>query len=170
MIGLASALLLSLPNPFAGLHFPHRDFHTAHYGVAGWRLDVTEDRFAGVRTCRIHRGDVRVENRVAVFRFGSSTNTANAEFRIDGGPLRSAGSVAVEAAGLGEAMSGGDLKNPSAGRVALPLRMLTSAREVSIRPAPHSKHKRFDVAGLGAAASAAAGQGCAMGPQAPPHE
>lgn len=169
MIGIATAVLLSLPNPLAGVHLPHGDITTRHYGLQGWRIDVRKDRFSNETTCRLHRGSVSVEHGVVLFRLGSGANTAAAQFRIDDGPMQTAGSVAVESAGLGQAMTVRSLTNPSGGNVAIPLRLVEGAHEVSIRPDPKSRHRTYRLNGLSAAAQAARDQGCDSNPAPPPH-
>lgn len=155
------ALLAAFPNPFGGLHIMHRgDVQTTRYGVQGWRLDVRNDRFSGQTSCTVRKGDVTVRHGVAVFQFRRSVDTANAQFRIDQGPAQSVGSVVVEAAGLGASVAGGDLRNPSGGRVAIPLRLVSDAHQVSIRPNARGGRREFNLSGLAAAQDAARTQGC----------
>ena len=171
MIGAAAlALIGALHNPFAGVHLPgiggHGDVQTRHYGLQGWRIDVRRDAFDGRTRCVIHRDEVSSEHGAVAFHFHHWVDTANAEFRVDGLPAQSVGSVAVEVAGLGEPLRTANINNPSGGKVALPLRLVESAKVVSIRPNAHGKHRDFNLAGFGAAIAAARGQGCDLGPPA----
>lgn len=163
------AFLAALPNPFRDLPFFHpHDVHTSRYGIQGWRLDVHKDGFAEHTACELQRGPVSVRRGVATFRFGDGVDTANAVMRVDGGPPQNVGLHAVEAAGLGAPMLGGDLGNPSGGRVAVPLRLVAGAHEVDLRPVKWHDHRQFKLDGLEAALQAAQGQGCDIAPQTPP--
>lgn len=163
------ALLAALTNPFSSFHLPHRgDVQQNRERIEGWRLEVAQDRFDGRTRCELRRGAVSVRHGVASFTFGRATPTAAAEFRIDAGPPQKAADVAEEAAGLGAAIAGDDLRNPSGGRVAIPLRLLTQARQVSIRPHPRSAHRDFDLGGLDTALARGQVQGCDLSVAAPP--
>lgn len=166
MIGpVALALLSALSHPFAGLSpHPRGDVQASHYRLEGWRLDVRKDQFSGLTSCKLQRGDVLLERGVAVFQFRRSVDTANALFRLDEGQPQTAGSVAVEAAGLGAQLRTGNLKNPSDGRVTIPYRVIGGARLVSIRPNPRTSHRDFNLVGLPAAVGAAQAQGCDITP------
>lgn len=172
---IASLALVSLiANPLPGLHAPHfgprNDIHGSAQRVQGWKLEVSQDQFAGRTVCTLSHGPITVRHGVAEFRFSGSTNTANAEVRIDGGAAAPAGSMAVEAAGLGARFGGQNLKNPSDGRVEVPLRLVANAATVSIRPDMRSSRRDYSLKGLSQALAAAEERGCDITPATPaPH-
>jgi len=158
------AMLLAFPNPLAGLHLHHEsDFHRSHQVVNGWRIEAIQDRFSGRTACRIRNHNVTFDRGVVTFHFPSSVDTANAIFRIDGGPPQSVGSVAVEVAGLGARLQGDNSTNPSSGLVPLPSRLLSTANTVSIEPNYKRQHRDFSVHGLSGALDVARQKGCDLG-------
>ena len=162
---IALSLLAAFPNPLKALHLPHvarHDVVVEDSRTAGWRITARQDRFASATpTCTLRRGSMSVQRGVVVFSFPRSTDTANAQFRLDDGALQTAGSVAVEVAGAGVQLVTPDLKNPSSGRVAIPLRVVEAAHKVSIRPNTRSSHRDFILDGLPTALEAAKTLGCA---------
>jgi hypothetical protein len=136
------------------------DRQVRHYRVAGWRLEVGRDRFAGQVACTFQKPGVTYDHGVYTFRFARDVDTANALFRIDNAPPRGVGSVAVEAAGLGARFNGPSLTNPSNGEVHIPASAVGEARRVSIEPNRRIAHRTFDVTGLSRAIEAAKARGC----------
>lgn len=168
MIALAVALLApfhlsSPPNPFhAFRRDPQGEFRKSETTLAGgWRLQQTRDTFTGITACRLDSRQVRYGGGVVTFSFGRRTDTANALFRVDGGPLRSAGEVGPEAAALGAALrSDRNTWNPTDGRVVIPWSQLKAAARVDIRPNARTYHRAFDLGALRTAVEAARAQGC----------
>ena len=164
MLGALAALTL-LPHlqnplhPFNGGGPP--EIRTERSRLAGgWTLSQAKDPFKGVSTCRLEGRNVRYGSGVVTFSFGHAVDTANALFRVDGGPVVSAGEVAQEAAGLGAPFLNGNLSNPSDGRVRIPWSKLVGAQRVDIRANAKTYHRTFMLAGLDAALAAARGKGC----------
>jgi hypothetical protein len=161
MLAAAAALaLLSELFHHGGSPARRPDLKVQHYRVAGWRLEVRQDRFIGTATCTIQRSGVTYGHGLLTFRFGQRVDTANALFRVDDGPLRSAGSVAVKAAGLGARFDGPNLANPSNGEVHIPSDDLGPALSVSIKPNSRMTHQTFNLTGLSSAIEAAKAKGC----------
>ena len=160
MIGALAtlALLSGLYHPSGAA--PRHAVQVEHYRVGRWRLDVRRDRFLYQTTCSIRRDRVEYRHGVVAFEFGPGVNTANAIFRIDDAAPQGVGSVAVQAAGLGAALSGPSLHNPSGGRVYIPADKLTDARKVAIRPNAQSWHQTFDLTGLSKAVDVAKAKNC----------
>lgn len=127
---------------------------------SGWRLSQTRDVFTGAGACALESRNVRYGGGVVTFSFGRRTDTANALFRVDDGPIRSAGEVGPEVAGLGGSFLTRNTDNPSDGRVRLPWSKLKSAGRVDIRPNSRSVHRAFPLDGLNAALGEARGAGC----------
>ncbi len=160
------AMALAIPNPFADFHLHRdRDVLRSNQVVSGWRIEVYQDKFSGHTTCRIRNHNVSFDRGVVTFRFPSSVDTANALFRIDGGPAQPVGSVAVEVAGLGARLHGDNSTNPSSGLVPLPARLLSTANTVSIQANPTRQHRDFTVHGLSGALDVARQKGCELGSQ-----
>ncbi len=128
--------------------------------AGGWRLARTDDAFKGSVGCRLELEDVRYLQGVVTFSFGRRTDTANALFRVDGGPLRSVGEVGPEVAGLGASYLTRNTLNPSDGRVRLPYAALKGARRVDIRANDRRPHRSFALDGLAAALAEAHARGC----------
>ena len=133
---------------------------TRHSPARGWVLTVEQDRFTGERVCSGESRSVSFRNGVATFHLGRRVHTAQAQFRVDGGPARWAADVAVEVAGKGAAFWTNDLKNSTGGRVHLPLSVLSGAESVAIRPNRDVKARSFPLKGLHETVAAAAAQGC----------
>ena len=126
----------------------------------GYRLALVRDDFRKTVTCRLDAADVRYAGGVVTFSFGRRTDTANALFRIDDGPLRAAGELGPEAAGLGAPFYSSNISNPSDGRVRLPYRVLQGARAIAIRANDHRAHRTFPLVPLQAALAEARARGC----------
>lgn len=164
---------LALAGPFGLRHIPRPPypFHAFKPGPAerqpeaarlagGWRLELRRDTFTGATRCRLDMRRVRFSGGVVTFSFGPQVDTANALFRIDGGPVRSAGEVGPEAAGLGAALLSGNTRNPSDGRVILPWSQLKTAGRVDIRPNSRAAVRAFPVGELREAVEQARARGC----------
>ena len=160
---LAPFHLSAPPNPFRPFKpGPRSEVRTEQARLdGGWRLSRTQDSFSGIVACRLEAQQVRFGGGVVTFSFGRRTDTANALFRVDGGPVRSIGQVGPEAAGLGAAIrSSNNTANPSDGRVVIPWSQLKSAARVDVRPNARSYHRTFMLDGLRTALDAARARGC----------
>jgi hypothetical protein len=160
MVGLVAALALTGGLFHHGGRPDGRDVHVHFYRQAGWHFTVRQDHFRGKTTCRIYKHDVTFAEGVVTFQFGHGVDTANARFRLDDGPPREAGSVAVEAAGLGARFNGPNLRNPSDGQVHIPADVIGGATKVAIQPNSKTNHRTFNLAGLSRALEVAKAQNC----------
>jgi hypothetical protein len=151
--------LLGALLPFGG-HGERGDVQVHHYRVAGWRLEVRDNRFTGVVNCTVEKPDIVYSHGVFDFQFGPTVDTANALFRVDYGVVHTAGSVAVEAAGMGARFDGPNLANPSDGEVRIPAIALGDAHTVLIKPNGKMNHRLFDLTGLSTAIQAAKARKC----------
>ena len=157
MIAAATALAL-----WSGLLHPWaHDAHVEHSKPApGWTLEARHDAFTGSTTCVVKARDMVYRHGVLTFRFDSSVDTANALYRVNQGAVQPAGLVATEAAGLGAQFKSQNMKNPSNGRVHIPMAHLQEAQTVTIRPNSHRRARTFNLTGLGHVLSAATAKGC----------
>ena len=167
MLGAIAALALLPPLPHL-----QNPFHAFRPGPAsqvaterselpgGWRLSRTRDGFSGTTGCKLERRDVRLFSGVVTFSFGKSIDTANAVYRLDGGPVRAAGELGPEVAGHGVSYLSGNTWNPSDGRVRMPWTTLAGAKLVDIRANPRRRPRAFPLDSLGAAVAAARQGGC----------
>lgn len=160
MVGLVAALALTSGLFHAVHRTDGRDVHVHYYRQAGWHFTVRQDRFQGKTTCRIYKHDVTFAEGVVTFQFGHGVDTANARFRLDDGPPRDVGSVAVEAAGLGASFNGPNMRNPSNGEVHIPAAVIGAATRVAIQPNAATNHRTFSLAGLSRALEVAKAQSC----------
>jgi hypothetical protein len=156
---VAAAVTLSV----LGLLHWGGDSKVDYLRAGGWGVEVKQDRFTGAKHCQAKYHGVVLDGAVATFRFWNWTDTANAVFRVDGGPLTTAGSVAIEAAGLGADFQTKNFDNPSNGEVHIPYRLLVSAKEVDIKPNGKAGHRAFRVDGIAQAAQAMQSRGCVVG-------
>lgn len=160
MLGAIAALAVLGAHPHLPTLWRRPDERTHWRRTNGWDLKIHYDRFTGAQACTLFRRNVVYSGGVVTFRFDHWVDTANAQFRLGAGPLRSAGSVAVEAAGLGARFEGPNLRNPSNGEVHIPGDVVGGAQSVSIKPNPHMSHRTFDLRGLSHAVEVAKGQHC----------
>lgn len=168
MLGAIAALALlphlHLPNPPFGRLPPPEAARAAATTRAqlpgGWRLSRTKDDFTETVGCKLERRDVRLFSGVVTFSFGRNTDTANAIYRLDGGPVRTAGELGPEVAGHGVSYMTGNTWNPSDGRVRVPWTTLTGARSIDIRANPKRHPRAFALDSLDAAVAAARDGGC----------
>lgn len=168
----ALALLPSLTLPHVGLPHVQNPFRAFHPGPApevthersalpgGWELRRTHEAFLGETTCRLQRREVRLSSGVVTFSFGHGVDTANALYRLDGGPVRPVGELGPEVAGLGSSYLSGNTTNPSDGRVRVPWTTLAGARTIEIRANRTRRGRAFALDSLDAAVAAARGSGC----------
>ena len=167
MLGAIAALALlpnlHLPNPPFGRLATSRPPEVAKSRVelpGGWRLSRTDDAFTHAVGCKLEREDVRLFAGVVTFSFGHDTDTANAIYRLDGGPLRAAGELGPEVAGHGVSYLSGDSWNPSDGRVRVPWTTLAGAQLIEIRANPKRRSRAFALDSLDAAVAVARQGGC----------
>ena len=173
MLGAIAALALlpqlphlHLPNPpFGRLPPPEAPrkaevVRTRSELAGGWRLSRVSDGFTGVTGCKLERDGVRMFSGVVTFSFGHGADTANALYRLDGGPVRAAGELGPEVAGHGVSYMSGNTSNPSDGRVRLPWTTLAGARRVEIRTGSKRRSRAFALDSLDAAVAAARQDGC----------
>lgn len=159
---LAAATALTLLGGGLNIPFVKTEPQVRRYTPApGWVLTVKNDRFVGVKTCSLRRGSVSYVNRVVTFHLGGRVNTAEARFRVDGGPARSVGEVAVQAAGRGVGLRTRSLRNPSGGQVHIPAELVQRAQSVAIHPGPGARVRTYQLRGLEASIDVAKAQGCA---------
>jgi hypothetical protein len=134
---------------------------TAIHGVAkGWRYDLVRDRFAGGESCRMRRGPIALAGGFATFSLGKQVDTADAQFRIDNGPVKPWRTLAPRLVAAGLTIQDDSLANPSRGQVILPLADIIAGREVDIRPAGRQNPQRFRLTSLAPAVDLAALRGC----------
>jgi hypothetical protein len=138
-----------------------RSDDVAHYRTApDWALDVSKDRFTGMTHCAVRTRGLTYRDGVVTLHFGHGVNTANALFRVDGGPARSVGEVAVEAAGKGAVFLSRNTTNPSNGEVHIPTTQLAAHRSLAVRPNARASVRTIDLAGLAPSLKAAEAHGC----------
>ena len=161
MIGAAAALaLFGGIFSFDGALGRHRDLQIEHYRVTRWGLEVRRNHFTGQTACTLRRPGITYAHGVITFSFGHKINTANANFRVDNGSVRTVSSVAIEAASLGAQFNGPDLANPSRGEVHIPAAYVQNSTTVSIQPNDTITHRSFDLRGFSHALGEAKKQGC----------
>lgn len=118
---------------------------TVHRHVGGWTVKVTTDRFTKAVTCQMTKGRVEFRNDVLIFHLSRLADSSDADFRVDGGPVRSVREATYDDQRRGYFRDGGPLANPSNGEVALPSFYVTGARRVYIRENPRNPVNWFDV-------------------------
>ena len=167
MLGAIAALALlphlHLPNPPFGRLPPPQAQETSATRArlpGGWRLSRADDRFTQTTGCKLERGDVRLFSGVVTFSLGRNTDTANAIYRLDGSPVRTAGELGPEVAGHGVSYMTGNTWNPSDGRVRVPWTTVAGARSIDIRANPKRRPRAFPLDSLDAAVAAARQGGC----------
>lgn len=82
--------------------------------VKHWRYERVSDQFAGTERCRLSRGSVEVDGRVVRLRLGAGVDTADAEYRIDDGPVRTWRYDIPSLVAAGVAVRSDNLANPAA--------------------------------------------------------
>lgn len=158
---LAAATALTLLGGGFNIPFVTTEPQVRRYTPApGWVLKVADDRFGGVKTCTLRRGRISYANKVVTFHLGSRVNTAQARFRLDNGAVRSAGEVAVQAAGRGAGLRTTNLRNPSGGKVHIPAEFVVNGQSLAIHAGPGARVRTFNLRGLAASVDVAKAQGC----------
>jgi hypothetical protein len=132
-----------------------------------WAISVRSDRFTGVTTCTARMGRVHIMGGLAIFDLGPSVDTSDAIYRLDLGAahLARGGDIAERVAYDSERR--GSLTNPSGGRVALPLSILTGVRRVDIRAEDPHHVVTFDISALPKVLASEAAAGCQPDAHAP---
>jgi hypothetical protein len=118
---------------------------TVHRHVGGWTIKATTDRFTKAVTCSMTKGRVAFRQDVLIFHLSRLTDTSDAYFRVDAGPVRSVREATYDDQRRGYYRDGGSLANPSAGEVALPSFYVTGAKWVYVRETPRNELSWFDV-------------------------
>ncbi len=175
MLGVIAALALLPSLHLPDLHLPNPPFgrlpppsapkprqvvKTDLKLAGGWRLTRTRDAFTQTSGCKLERRDVRMFSGVVTFSLGGEVDTANALYRLDGGPVRTAGELGPEVAGHGVSYTSGNTWNPSDGRVRLPWTTLAGARVIDIRADAKRRSRTFALDSLDTAVAAARQGGC----------
>lgn len=143
----------------------HAQSEERRYLIPAWHVDAVRDRFTERSTCRIYQGTgsrptVSFARDSLAFAFGGSRNTLEADFRVDGGPVRSWTSVYPALIGSGATLPAKSMTDPTGGFVILPMAVLRGATTVTIRARPKDEPRTFSIAGLSDAIVAAQRLGC----------
>ena len=132
--------------------------HTYHFGV--WRIQMRYDAFTGTTSCTMKSGNLNYANHVITFEFGGATVTDAAIFRVNNGPVQSAGAFQDEVKSTELFYNPGPLENPGDGKVRLPEKLFTEAAFVDIRPTEQGRVKHFRLDGFPAALAFMQQRGC----------
>lgn len=173
-LAITLSLLAPLPRPLRHVLGPLDRLAHPSAGMArdgpfsshGWVYSVTRDRFTGQVRCRLDRRfwptgrSIGYTRDALAFRVGSSVNTLEAWYRIDGGPARPWQRLYPTLVERGLEVESGPLDNPTGGTVLLPISELIGAHEVTIRTAPGARPAQFDVRGFSEALLSARARGC----------
>ena len=162
-IALAAASALSLIWPFGQSQTATKEFR-----LPEWKIATYKDRFTGEVRCRVYQGTVRhpeitYSSRTVAFHFRTSTNTIEAAFRLDSGPVKAWRLEYPKLVKLGVQLEGDSLENPTGGLVVLPIEDVANVHTVTIRPTPKSSPKTFGIDGLSDAVANAIAHGCDPG-------
>ena len=128
--------------------------------VSGWTVQVSRDRFTARTGCTLRKGQVELQKDVLIFHSPSLVDTADAMFRVDGGPARSVHEATYDDERRGYFRNGGPLENPTGGEVALPAFYVTDAKWVYVRANPERAPDAFDIRGLSDAVALARKEQC----------
>lgn len=131
-----------------------------HGRAKGWHYDHVKDRFAGGESCTLRRGDIEISRGFATFSLGRDVDTADAQYRVDNGPVKPWRTLAPRLVAAGVKIQDDSLTNPSRGQVILPLDDIIAGREVDIRPAGRGNPRRFKLISMAPAVDLAALRGC----------
>lgn len=159
-------ILLALFSVFAA--HPHdRGVHRRTYYDGGWVMNIAVDRFTQQARCHLFQGawrsprSITFARRALGFRFAERIDTADAWYRIDGGPPRRALDNDPTLVHNDTPLDTGDLLNPSGGVVWIPVDQVADAETVAIKPTRHSGAVEYHPRGFRAALEAARVNGCA---------
>ncbi|MCC7266011.1 MAG: hypothetical protein IT546_01585 [Caulobacteraceae bacterium] len=143
---------------------PHRlDFgpeRVRNYSVGKWRLETRTDKFTGELACRLKARGMSYANHAVTFHFQGFVDTANAVYRIDGGPARKFADARWELVKGGTMLNRGPSSSPMAGDVPVPANEVMGASAVSVRANKNWGVRHYDVRGLPRALDMAKEQGC----------
>ena len=117
-------LLLFAVWPF---HGPAADVTTERHHVDAWNITIRRSRFTGAKDCSLVAPAMAVEHDALVLNLGRRTNTVEAKYKVDDGPLLTSASDISELADQGFQLYTDDLTNPSGGVVRIPLHRLKDA-------------------------------------------
>ena len=123
-------------------------------------LSGCETVFTSDISCRVRLGRMRVEGPALIIDLGRNVQTSAAVYRVDSGAAVRAETDPFNAQYQTRMSAAAPLDNPSAGRIAIAVSTLKSARTVWIRPTPSASPRPFDISGLDSATTAAAAAGC----------
>ena len=133
---------------------------THHYARDGWYLPVQKDRFSGQTTCALTTGWGSLVRDTLIFKLGRDAQTADAEFRVDAGPVKSVREVLALDEARGFFPDRGWVEDPSETEVAIPASYARDAKIIWIRANARSTPRAFRVRGLGYMLRSAAALGC----------
>jgi hypothetical protein len=133
---------------------------THHYVRGGWDMLVRYDRFTGQVSCSIRTRDVILVRDTLIFRMGPDAETANAQFRVDSGPVHSVREVLALDQARGFFPDRGWIEDPSEAEVAIPSAWASNAKMIWIRANPGVRPSRFRIGGLNYILRSAVGLGC----------
>jgi hypothetical protein len=125
-----------------------------------WQLERVIDTFAHAQTCRLVHAHVVVTTAAARLELGKSVDTADALYRIDGGPLLAARLDIPRLVAAGVKVQDDSVPNPSGGAVIVPISRLKDASRVDVRPNAKSPIYNFTLRGLASALQRANDRGC----------
>jgi hypothetical protein len=143
-----------------GLFQVHTTTDARTIQLGRWSLELAADRFTGTIACRLRVSKAVFDEKAATFEFGHSVDTSDAFYRIEDGPVLAWRSLIPSLVAQGVKVQNDDLANPSGGRVPIPLKLLSDARSVEIRPDVHHRPKLFKLNGLQSAIERANERGC----------
>lgn len=165
---MTPALITALASGW--LHLPHLPrlplFHPAPE-ASSWQLRKVTDRFTGEVTCTLSRDQgsftgrgATVSPRAVTLRLPSTVETANAVYRVDGGPVIRWQDLYPALSSQRLPVDTGDLLHPSRGRLALPLASVSDATVIAVRTHRRARPVTFVVAGFSDALAEAKASGC----------
>ena len=154
---MSLGLLIAVALPFLG---PPSVTHSERKSEGAWTLVMVRNRFTGGTSCALKGRQMEVEGSALVLHFSKSVDTSDAWVRLgteEAWPWRR---LIPELRQMGVQLRMDDLENPSQGRVAIPLHLLTDAAAVWVAPSERAAPRRFSVSGLSDALDRANARGC----------